>query len=168
MSIDGADFRVPNHGPQFSSHKYNKKSALRYEVGLCILTGDIVWINGPYEAGVWPDISIFRDSLISFLEEYERVEADDGYIGEHPAKVKCPKGFANLETINKRFKHFQCFNVPWRGGNLCLHGDAFRLIAVVLQLSINNGEKLFECGYRDPPYGDEDDDDEDNDSDVTV
>ena len=176
MSIDGTDFRIPNHGPAFLSHKYNKKSALRYEVGLCILTGDIVWINGPYEAGRWPDIEIFRDSLLSFLEENERVEADDGYIGEHPAHVKCPKGFANLqiteymqqrirnrqETVNKRFKDWGCLKVTWRG-ELSLHGDVFRLIAVVTQLSINNGEKLFECGYRDPPFTDDDDDDDDDD-----
>jgi hypothetical protein len=38
------------------------------------------------------------------------------------------------------------------------HGEAFRVIATVSQLSINNEEKLFECGYRDLPYEDGDDD----------
>ena len=68
---------------------------VRYEVCICILTGDIVWINGPYQCGTWPDISIFRDSLKSFLAPNERVEADDGYIGEAPENVKCPKSFTN-------------------------------------------------------------------------
>ena len=37
-SADGADFRVPESGPAFYSHKY-KKSAFRYEVAVCIKTG---------------------------------------------------------------------------------------------------------------------------------
>ena len=75
-SLDGADCRTVESGRKFYSHKY-KKLAFRYEVALCIKTGQIVWINGPYEAGSWPDINIFRDSLLSHLEENERVEADD-------------------------------------------------------------------------------------------
>ena len=88
---------------------------------LCILTGDIVWINGPYNAGRWPDINIFRDSLLSHLGENERVEADDGYyIGEAQQCVKYPASFVNppeieyiqerchdhQEMVNKRFKQW--------------------------------------------------------------
>ena len=90
MSVDGTDFRIAEHGKKFYSFKF-KKSALRYEVALCILTGDIVWINGPYEPGVWNDIAIFRDGIMHHLEDGERVEADDGYLGEAPKYVKCPK-----------------------------------------------------------------------------
>jgi len=84
VSVDGTDFRIPNHGKKFSSHKHKKKSALHYEVGLCILTGNIVWINGPYECGMWPDIPIFWNCLLSHLATNEQVEVDDGYIGEAP------------------------------------------------------------------------------------
>lgn len=52
------------------------------------------------------------------------------------------------------------------------------MIVVLTQLSINNGEKLFSTGYRDPPFDSEyrntacdadsdDDDDEDNDGPTT-
>ena len=165
VSCDGTDFKIAEHGPAFSSHKFNKKSGLRYEVCLCILTGDIVWINGPYECGKWPDISIFRDSLKSHLEPNERVEADDGYVGEHPHCIKCPKGFANYketefmqqrvrnrqESVNKRFKLWGILKQSFRH-DISLHGDVFRAVAIVTQLSINAGEKLFQCDYRDPPY----------------
>lgn len=40
---------------------------------------------------------MFRDSLMSHLGKGERVKADDGYTGEHPQWVKCPKNFANFE-----------------------------------------------------------------------
>ena len=148
-TVDGTDFRIGEQGKLFYSFKY-KKSGLRYEVALCIATGDIVWVNGPYECGMWNDPKIFRDSLLSHLAPAERIEADDGYIGEHPRYVKCPRGFANpaetlfmqqrvrnrQEAVNKRFKQWA--------------------IAVMTQLAINNGEQLFACGYRDPPYGAED------------
>ena len=141
---------MPNHGSSFSSHKFAKKGGLRYEVGLCILTGDIVWINGPFPCGDWNDMSIFRSSLMSHLEHGERVEADDGYIGEHPRYVKCPAGFANpaatefmqrrvrsrQETVNKRFKHFEILKQIFRS-DLDKHGDAFRACAVITQISEN-------------------------------
>jgi hypothetical protein len=51
-----------------------------------------------------------------------------------------------------------------------MYGDAFCGAVVVLtQIAINNGEKLFATGYRDPPYEttnkayDAASDDEDND-----
>ena len=67
MSIDGTDFRVPQQGAAekgnvFASHKYAGKSAARYELGVDILAGNLVWIQGPYPAGKYPDITIFRFS----------------------------------------------------------------------------------------------------------
>jgi hypothetical protein len=56
-----------------------------------------MWINGPFECGENPDITIFRKSLMSQLAPAERVEADDGYLGEAPLHVKCPMSFTNPE-----------------------------------------------------------------------
>ena len=123
---------------------------------------------------MWNDITIFRDSLLSHLAPAERVEADDGYIGEHPRHVKCPRGFANKpetefmqqrvrnrqETANKRFKQWGLLKQVYRH-EIARHGEAFRAIAVLTQLAINNGEQLFACGYRDPPYFAEDTNDDD-------
>ena len=94
-------------GTELYSYKF-KRSGLRYEVALCIKTGDIVWINGPYEPGLWNDLKIFRHSLVTFLEDGERVEADDRYLGEHPRHVKCPGGFCNppeTEFMQKRVRN---------------------------------------------------------------
>ena len=113
---------------------------------------------------MWPDISIFCNSLKSHLKLNERVEADDGYTGEHPACVKCPKGFANLEstgfmqqrvenrqeTSNNQFKFWGILKQTFRH-EITSHGDVFRAVTVICQLSINAGEKLFGCGYGEPP-----------------
>ena len=61
MSIDGTDFRIlqkgaATRGNAFGSHKYAGKSALRYELGIDILAGNLVWVSRPYPAGKWNDI----------------------------------------------------------------------------------------------------------------
>ena len=77
VSVDGTDFRIRHAGRKFYSFKYNA-SGLRYEIAVCILSGECVWINGPFEPGIYNDITIFRNAIMHELEEGERVEADDG------------------------------------------------------------------------------------------
>ncbi len=68
LSVDSTDLMIAmGYCKCFWSYKF-KKSGVRYEVGLCIKTGDIYWWNGPYEPGVWNDGMIFADSLKSHLE----------------------------------------------------------------------------------------------------
>jgi hypothetical protein len=50
MTIDGTDFQILQQGTAtkgnaFTSHKFTGKSALRYELGVRILGGDLVWIQ---------------------------------------------------------------------------------------------------------------------------
>ena len=57
--------RIPQQGPavkgnSFSSHKFKGKCALRYELGVDIVEGNLVWIEGPFPAGKYTDIIIFR------------------------------------------------------------------------------------------------------------
>ena len=98
MSVDGTDCWMKEPWPynkttnaQWFSHK-NKKASLRYEVAFSISKGDIVWINGPYEAGLWTDNKIFNDGLKFYLDINERVEADQGYQGSDPHYTKTPYG----------------------------------------------------------------------------
>lgn len=161
VTVDGTDFRISERGREFYSHKF-KKSGLRYEICVCIKSGEIVWLNGPYPCGKWSDITIFRDCLIHHLGRHERVEADDGYIGEAPRRVKCPRSFVNSrntermqsivrqrqETANKRFKMWGCLKQVFRH-EITKHGDVFRAVCVITQLTIMNGEPLFQVEYDD-------------------
>lgn len=164
MTVDGTNFKCFEPKPfnkQFYSHKINH-SGLRYEVGISIKKGDIVWIHGPFPCGAWPDLKIFRDAMLLYLNSNERVEADDGYRGEAPKHVKCPKSFGNPienkkmqaiarsrhETCNARFKMWGALNQCFRHDRL-KHGDVFRACAVLTQLSIENGETLFQVEYND-------------------
>ena len=46
---------------------------------------------------MWNDTTIFRKLLLSHLQRGDRVEVDDGYVGETPEFVKCLASFTNLE-----------------------------------------------------------------------
>jgi hypothetical protein len=71
----------------FTSFKFKGKCGLRYKIGVDILSGNSVWIIKPYAAGNYPDIVFFCSGLVHWLDEFKRVEADNGYIEEAPQKV---------------------------------------------------------------------------------
>lgn len=163
LSVDGTDCRIQKSGSMWSSHKFNKKASVFYEVALCIRTGDIYWVNGPFPCGCWPDISIFRESLMDELDECERVEADKGYIGESPEYCKVPGALydhnleycamkkrlvSRHETVNNCFKMFTCLAKPFCHG-FTKYGWCFNAVAIITQLEFENGERLFDVDYDD-------------------
>jgi len=150
---------LAKEGNPFGSHKYAGKSALRYELGMSILGGDLVWIQGPYPTGAYTNITIFNKVLRNFLELGERVEADKGYVG-HADKTVCPTNAGNPpelkemqgrvrarhETLNGRLKNWGILSQVFRPHHITLHGTAFRTCAVVTQITIADcGESLFEA-----------------------
>jgi hypothetical protein len=159
VSIDCTDvvIRKPTHfWKGWYSYKHNGPG-LRYEVAVSLKGGDLVWVHGPFPCGQYTDIDIFRQSLISFLDKDERVEADDGYIGEEPMVCKTPGGFYSKsegidkersrirgrhETANARLKIFGILNQKYRH-DIKDHAFVFRAVAVLTQLSIESGEPLF-------------------------
>ena len=90
------------------------------------------------------------------------MEADDGYVGEAPLRVKCPacvtipeerehmmkRVRSRQETVNRRFKQWQILKQVFRH-DIRVHRDVFASIAVITQLAINNGEGLFSVDYSD-------------------
>ena len=64
-----------NFDPKWYSHKF-KGPGLRYEVGLCIRTGHIVWAYGGLPCGEWPDLKLARNVFIHRLLPNEKALAD--------------------------------------------------------------------------------------------
>ena len=108
------------------------------------------------------DHEIFQSSSMTWLESCERVEADDGYEGEASHKVKCPSSIGipeekhrmmgivrrRQETVNRRFKQWSSLKQVFRR-DLCMHGRVFTAVVVISQLTIENGEPLFQVEYDD-------------------
>lgn len=117
---------------------------------MCIQTGQIVWINGPFPCGPCPDIVIFRRALIHQLDRGrgEMVEADNGYGGE-PQFIRMrdepevstiqfiakARARARHEAVNGRMKIFGILKGRFRH-DLNDHGRVTRAIAVITNLSM--------------------------------
>jgi hypothetical protein len=166
MSIDGTDFRILQTGKAttgnwFASNKYAGKSALRYEIGVSVLGGDLVLIQGPYPAGLFTIIKIFNKVLRQFLETGKRVKANNSHVGA-ANKIKCPNNPRNpvenkgmqsrvrscQETINRCFKTWGILNKVYCH-DIRRHGVVFQAIAIITQLAIENGSPLFQVKYED-------------------
>jgi hypothetical protein len=62
--VDGTDFWLAmGYSKPFWIYKFQKSGA-RYEVGLCIKTGDIFWWNGLYKPGIWGNGMILKVALV--------------------------------------------------------------------------------------------------------
>ena len=80
-------------------------AGLRYELAVCIATGDIVHFNGPFAPKGNPDICIFRYKLRDALDPGEQVLADKGYKGD--IKV-CTPFDAKSEEHRTAMSHARC------------------------------------------------------------
>lgn len=163
VSIDGTDFRIESGSKKkYWSHKF-QAPGLRYEVGISIQSGFIVWVNGPFPCGQYPDIVIFRHRLKHVLKYCEeKVEADDGYRGENDyIELPSDHGGAGVtqikakqrvrsrhETCNKRFKQWSVLSQRFRHSDDIFHGHIFRAVVAITQMSIRTTQPLYQCSYR--------------------
>lgn len=161
VTLDGTDVHVQmKFSEDFMSHKF-KANGLKYEVGICIQTGHIVWVHGPIRAGEH-DITVSRQAFVSFLDDDEMAVADRGYRGELK-RIKTPDfhhfrtadeygeaavARARHETVNKRLKNKNVLVRPFRHP-LQFHSSCFRAVCVIEQLNIENGHPVFDVQYCD-------------------
>jgi hypothetical protein len=160
VSVDGTDFGIFEpipFSPKWYSHKLNGPG-LRYEIAICIQTGEPVWINGPFPCGSWPDLRIARYALVDVLDSGEYYLADGGYRDGNQYSVT-PTGLhlfddrqnsvvrARHETLNKRYKDWGALRQLYRHDRVS-HAKVFRAIANIVQVTIMNGEPLFEVEYH--------------------
>lgn len=161
VTLDGTDMPVQmKFAEKFLSHKFHG-NGVKYEIGVCIATGHIVWLHGPIRCGK-NDIQVAREVFLSFLNDDEMAVADYGYEGEDQ-HIKTPSihhflsteerdlaGLARArhENINGRFKSFNVLSVSFRHC-LAKQSACFRAVAVLTQLNIRNGSPLFPVKYYD-------------------
>ena len=88
-----------NFDPKWYSHKF-RGPGLRYEVGLCIRTGHIVWAYGGLPCGEWPDLKLARNVFIHCLLPNEKALADKGYRDQN--FFENPNGDPHKKTILAR------------------------------------------------------------------
>lgn len=94
-------------------------------------------------------MKIFRHCLKHYLGKNERVEADDGYMGDDPRLVKTPRGIRYQEIDKKNFffarndaraRQFHVLSDVFHH-DVEKHSSCFRACAVLTQLSLELGYK---------------------------
>ena len=171
MTVDGTDFKIRqqtlkspeimalSREEQYSYFKswycYKfKSSGVRYEVGVCIVTGNICWINGPFQPGIFNDIKIFQRDLKHRLLAGEQVIADQGYRGE-PLFARIPdeqldtpeethfnqRARSRQENVNRFFKNWKCLSQTFRH-DIKKHCVVFWSVAILTQISFDMNENL--------------------------
>ena len=135
--------------PKWFSYK-NKGPGVRYEVGVAIESGDIVWAHGPFPCGAWPDLKIFREGMKKTLAPGEMVIADGTYKDDRfhtPPFLdeSCREFYATVrahhETANKRLKQFNILSSRFRH-HRSLHSFCFHSVANITKINLST-EPLF-------------------------
>jgi hypothetical protein len=159
--VDGTDCPIQEptkFSGRWYSHKF-KGAGLRYELGISIQTGWIVWKNGPYPCWAFPDIKIARHKLVKELLPGEKYVADRVYF-DGGQFADTPTGFSTLkqrmqslvraqhETVNSRLKKFHILSTRYRN-DINTHYLIFHALCNVLQVEITQGAVLFHINYND-------------------
>lgn len=136
LSLDGTDFRIlepSEFDPKWWSHKFNGPG-LRYEIAICIRTGDIVWAHGGVPCSEWPDLRLFRNALLGSLRPGEKIIADRGnsdhnYFEDLNVNAEQKKILARHEIVNGRVEQFCCMRNKFRHA-LHLHPRFFMQLSI--------------------------------------
>ena len=154
MTVDGTDFRINEpypFNPMWYSHKFSGPG-VRYKVVVGLREEGILWVNGPFPCGGWPDLRIARAGLVHVLQPGERVIADSGYRGDD--HFLTPTGLndqfsrvtavfrARHESVNGRLKTFNVLSCTFRHG-LDKHKICFLAVVNMVQISIITDSPLF-------------------------
>jgi len=146
--------------PKHYSYKLNGPG-LQYEIGIAIQSGDICWVNGPFNPGLVTDDLIARfDGLWDSLAAFEKFLADSIYSGwravtpngrNNPDQYMKKCAAAHHENVNSRFKRFAVLHAKFRHRN-DRHGSVFHAIAAVCQIEIEEESPLAQVNYDDLRY----------------
>jgi hypothetical protein len=131
--------------------------AVRYEIGVSIQTGWIVWANGPFPAG-HSDSKIAKSLVYDLLLPREKMVVDGGYrdgfnhyespTGQRTLYEKMKSNArARHETVNSRIRRWSALTDIFRHDVQARHAPVFYAILNITQLQILFEEPLFQVEY---------------------
>ena len=146
-TVDGVDCAIQEPWP-FDEEIFSKKlngPGYKYEICVCIKTGAIVWVNGPFKAGRHDKTIFVKEGLKDALCDDELLEGDMAYSGDMQLKnaktaqtknAKRSKGRArgHHENVNGELKKFEVVNSVFRHDPRKKHQMCFEAVAVICQL----------------------------------
>jgi hypothetical protein len=162
ISVDGTHCWIeePQHpiwsqDPKYFSHKYGK-AGLNYELGISLSESKLVWMNGPFRAGL-NDVQVFKnEGLKAKLRHCGKMAIGDGGYGGHPYQCSTIKNHHDSKAIRKfksralkrheRFngltKAFDCLSGRFRHGEARFK-NCFEAVCVICQYQAETDCQLF-------------------------
>ena len=151
-------FLLHIHTSEGGFHKFHR-AGVRYELGVSIQSGDIVWLNGPFPCGRFADQKIaLEEGLEDAMDPGERYLCDGVY--QHLASSETPNGLNNYdqymkkvararhETVNGRFKQWGALRQIFRHDR-SKHGVVMNAVVNITQIDIEEESPLFPIYYDD-------------------
>ena len=162
ISVDGTHMRtqephakdVPKD-PSYFSFKH-KCAGFNYEIGLSLHESKLIWFRGPYRAGTWNDIKIFKEKgLRAKLKSLGKMGiGDHGYRG-YPKQMSTNNSHDSDEVrrfkirarqrheqYNRKLKEFECLGQKVRHKKKQLV-KCFRAVVVLVEYKMEMGEPLY-------------------------
>jgi hypothetical protein len=167
MTVDGVHCKTyePMHATmpmdtEMSSHKFGKKAAFTYELGVSTYEQKLYWTHGPRKGGC-NDKRMFKTSGLQahLVAQGKQAIADSGYSGVRGGGVSTPnqldtaevkefkrRARARHENFNGRIKNFGILSQTFRHkiNRVEKHQTAFEAVCVIVQYQLENGSPLFE------------------------
>ena len=168
LTVDGVHCwcEEPQHptlsrDPKYYSHKHNS-AGYNYELGVAISESRLIWMNGPFPAGL-DDRSVFktkglRDKLVHLgkkaiadggyhAREYANVLSTPNEIDDKRTKKFKSRAQRRHEAFNGMIKTFRCLRDCFRHGEQRFK-SCFEACCVIAQYQLENGQPLFEVYVR--------------------
>ncbi len=150
-SLDSVDCKIQKTDPlnlKWYSNKF-KGPGLRYEIGICIRTGHIVWKYGGYPCGEYSDDILVQQAYVLAVGVGEKTFADKAYRGitsfilpNKENKSEHDRIMASHEDVKKYLKSFAVLKKAFRS-DIEKHPMVFNAVANLVQLDIlENGDPL--------------------------
>lgn len=145
MTIDGTNCHIFEQSPfdtKLYTHKCNPPD-VRYELGVSIGNGNVMWVNEPFTCAPYPDRKTFDFDLKKRLLSDEQFIADRTYKSQsfvNPVKNYdrvSSRLLARHETLNRRIQTFNVLSTLFRH-HVVLHSFCFFAIANDTQLMIKD------------------------------
>ncbi len=162
LTVDGTHcwIREPQHpvwsqDPEWYSHKFNK-AGINYELGISISQNRLVWMNGPFKAGL-NDITIFTNKGLKekLRANGKKAIGDGGYSG-HSQQISTPnsrdskqvkkfksRALKRQEKFNGMTKNFDCLSGRFRH-SVDRFKNCFEAVCVICQYQIENDRPLYD------------------------
>jgi hypothetical protein len=162
LTVDGTHcwIQEPQHptwsqDSKYFSHKYGK-AGVNYELGISLADGHLVWMKGPFKAGL-NDIKIFTTKgLKAKLRATGKMAIGDGGYSGHPYQVSTPNSYESQqckkfksralkrhERFNGLTKAFGCLSGRFRH-SVDRFKNCFEAVCVICQYQVETDTPLYD------------------------